>query len=114
MSSGTTYDFPRPDQPQQLHEEIAQTRAELGGTVEALAAKSDVKTRAKRALHDTTGRARRQVAAIRKRAGEISQQPTVRRAAPPAAAAILAAVLGTTVTVAGVLARPDSLTHLRR
>ena len=36
--------------PEQLREEIAETRAELGKTVEALAAKADVKAQAKQKL----------------------------------------------------------------
>jgi uncharacterized protein DUF3618 len=41
-----------PTDPQQLRDEIAQTRAELGDTVQALAAKTDVKARAKRSASD--------------------------------------------------------------
>ena len=39
--------------PEQLREEIAHTREELGDTVEALAAKTDVKGQAKQKLEDT-------------------------------------------------------------
>lgn len=38
--------------PEQLREEIEQTRAELGDTVEALAEKSDVKAQAKKAVEE--------------------------------------------------------------
>jgi len=44
--------------PQQLRAEIEQTRADLGETVEALAAKTDVKARAKEAAADATERAK--------------------------------------------------------
>ena len=39
--------------PQEIQREIAQTRQELGDTVEALAAKTDVKAQAKRKAQDT-------------------------------------------------------------
>lgn len=39
--------------PEQLREEIEQTREELGDTVEALAAKTDLKAQAKRKANDT-------------------------------------------------------------
>jgi len=65
---------------QELRAEIAQTRAELGQTVEALAAKADVKARAKEA-------ARRQVSVLRDKASEAGRNPAVRRSAAPAAAA---------------------------
>ncbi len=44
-----------------LRDEIEQTRAELGQTVEALAAKADVKARAKQAGRDASELARTQV-----------------------------------------------------
>lgn len=57
-----------PTDPGQLHGEIQQTRAELGDTVEALAAKTNVKARSKRAAgqladqaKDALGDARDQV-----------------------------------------------------
>ena len=45
-----------------LRREIAQTRAQLGATVEALAAKADVKARAQVAVDDAKTRARAAVA----------------------------------------------------
>jgi hypothetical protein len=42
-----------PSDPQELREEIARIRADLGDTVEALAAKADVKARAQEAVHST-------------------------------------------------------------
>jgi hypothetical protein len=101
-----------PGQPQQLREEIEQTRADLGGTVEALAAKTDVKTRAKQALSATAGRTRQQLDAAKtktvqaadttkQRVTAASQNPTVRRATPPVALTVgLAAVVGTVIVVA--------------
>jgi hypothetical protein len=46
---------------QALRAEIAQTREELGHTVEVLAARMDVKERARQAAKDTAQRARRQL-----------------------------------------------------
>ncbi|WP_433828511.1 DUF3618 domain-containing protein [Actinoplanes sp. CA-015351] len=100
-----------PTDPAQLRAEIQQTRADLGGTVEALAAKTDVKTRAKQALSDTAGQARQRVsvataktaqAAVttKERLTEASRHPTVRRALPPTAiTAAAAAVLCTALVV---------------
>jgi hypothetical protein len=45
-----------PTEPEQLRQEIEQTRAELGETVEALAAKADVKGRAQDAVEDAKER----------------------------------------------------------
>jgi hypothetical protein len=46
-----------PTEPEELRQEIAQTRAELGATVEALAHKADVKARA----HETAEEVRERV-----------------------------------------------------
>jgi hypothetical protein len=59
-----------PTDPQQLRAEIEQTRAELGETVQELAAKTDLKARAKQALGDAAGRARRNLAGVKDQAGE--------------------------------------------
>ena len=50
-----------PTDPQQLRSEIAQTRAALGDTVEALVAKTDVKARAKAGVEDAAAQAREKV-----------------------------------------------------
>jgi len=47
---------------QMLRDDIKQTRAELGETVQALAAKTDVKARAKEQVEQTKQRVRAQVA----------------------------------------------------
>ncbi|WP_239138777.1 DUF3618 domain-containing protein [Actinoplanes regularis] len=100
-----------PTQSRHLRDEIEQTRTGLGDTVQALAAKTDVKTRARQALSGTGGRIRQQLAAakgktgqaastVKGRAVEASRNPTVRRALPPTAiAAAVAAVIGTAVVV---------------
>jgi hypothetical protein len=47
-----------PADPDALREEIARTRAGLGETVEALAAKADVKARAQEAMHSSVAAAK--------------------------------------------------------
>ncbi|MFI5892073.1 DUF3618 domain-containing protein [Actinoplanes sp. NPDC051513] len=59
-----------PTDPQQLRAEIEQTRAELGETVQELAAKTDVKTRAKQAVGDATGQARRTLTGVKDQAAQ--------------------------------------------
>ncbi|MFC7533257.1 DUF3618 domain-containing protein [Actinoplanes sp. GCM10030250] len=71
-----------PSDPRQLRDEIEQTRADLGTTVEALAAKTDVKTRAKR-----------RVATVKQQVADAGQRPEVRQAAQPAVIAVAALVL---------------------
>jgi ElaB/YqjD/DUF883 family membrane-anchored ribosome-binding protein len=51
-----------------LRQEIAQTRAELGETVEALAARADVRARAKEKVDETKARAREAVAEAKAKA----------------------------------------------
>ena len=62
-----------------LREEIEQTRAELGQTVEALAAKVDVKARARQATRDAADFARTQISLARSGVGR-----------PPVAVVLLA------------------------
>lgn len=57
-----------PTDPQQLRAEIERTRAELGETVQELAAKADVKSRAKQAVGDAAGRARQRLAGVQEQA----------------------------------------------
>jgi len=52
MSDKNGSEAPKPD-PEALRAEIAQTRADLGETVQALAAKADVKARAKDQVEET-------------------------------------------------------------
>jgi hypothetical protein len=68
----------------ELRAEIAHTRAELGETVQALAAKADVKARVRGSVHDVSDRGR-----------EMVQRCTdaVRRRPAPLAAALSAAIL---------------------
>ena len=101
--------------PEQLRAEIEQTRADLGQTVEALAAKTDVTARAKEAAADAAGRAKtklddaRHIAtdrlapakertlALKERA---AHDPAVRRSLLPAAGVAAMAVVGVILVVA--------------
>jgi ElaB/YqjD/DUF883 family membrane-anchored ribosome-binding protein len=57
-----------------LRYEIERTRAELGETVELLAARADVKARAQEAMDEVKGRARAKAADASKRAQDLVQQ----------------------------------------
>jgi transposase-like protein len=77
--------------PEDVRAEIAQTRAQLGDTVEALAAKTDVKGQAKRAVSDAratvsdrAGDAREAVAGKTNEALSAAQQATPDSAADAA------------------------------
>ena len=106
-----------PDDPQQLAEEIEQTREQLGETVEQLAAKADVKARAQDKagqltgrLKDKAGQARQQAATAAARISKVTPEP-VRRATAKAAATArqrrmtLAAAIGAGVLAWMVIAR---------
>ena len=54
-----------PTDPRELRAEIEQTRADLGETVEALSAKSDVKARAKHAAADAVDEAKQKLVAAK-------------------------------------------------
>ncbi len=86
--------------PQQLREEIEQTRTDLGGTVEALAAKTDVKARAKQQLTAVKDRTVQVAGTAKERVGRASRTPAARKAVPVTAiAAVVAALAGTAVVV---------------
>jgi gas vesicle protein len=71
-------------EPEQIREEIEDTREELGDTVAALAEKSDIRAQARRKLEEASGTAKR----------KLSDLPeTIQRNAGPAAAAGGAVVL---------------------
>src|SRR4051794_9858140 len=59
-----------PKDPDELRDEIEQTRADLGETVEALAAKADVKTRAKKAVASATDEVKDKAQAAKEQATE--------------------------------------------
>ncbi|MCY1143771.1 DUF3618 domain-containing protein [Actinoplanes sp. Pm04-4] len=110
-----------PIDPQQLRAEIEQTRADLGDTVEQLAAKADVKARAKQAVGDATDTAREKLAGLKDQAaqtaGVVSEKAAtakqqlansdlpepIRRPLP--LAAIVAAAAAVIVTVVVVVRR---------
>lgn len=69
-----------PTDPEQLREEIAQTRAELGETAAALAAKADVKARTKDAAADARARAAQAATDARARAAQAAAEAKDRAA----------------------------------
>jgi hypothetical protein len=98
MSSDTTTRAhgATPTEPDELKAEIARTRADLGETAAALAAKTDVKARVRAKASDVAGRTTALAGTVRDRAAT-----TVRRPVP---VAIIAAVASAAV-VAFVLIR---------
>jgi hypothetical protein len=84
-----------PTEPEALRKEIEQTRAELGETVEALAAKADVKARAHEAVDDAKQRARGAMDSVAYQVGK--QREKVASLPAPARMAIAAAVAGLVV-----------------
>ena len=81
-----------PIEPEALRREIEQTRAELGETVEALAAKADVKARAQDAVDDARDRARGVVDNVAYQVGK--QREKVATLSPPVRVAIAALAVG--------------------
>jgi Protein of unknown function (DUF3618) len=75
----------QPSDPAALREDIEQTRQEVGDTVEALAAKADVRGRVRRKAADTTEQAKQKVAeaagAARTKAQDLKEQAVARTAA---------------------------------
>jgi len=69
-----------PTDPEQLREEIEQTRAELGETAAALAAKTDVKARTKDAAADARARAAQAATDARARAAQAAAEAKDRAA----------------------------------
>ena len=63
-----------PDGQQELEKEIEQTREQLGQTVEALAAKVDVKTRAQQELGQLTARLKGKATEAKGKATEATRQ----------------------------------------
>jgi hypothetical protein len=73
MDEGTSTRGPAVDAPkrgpQEIREDIEQTREELGETVEALAAKTDIKGQAKAKVEATKAAARAKVETVKDRVG---------------------------------------------
>jgi hypothetical protein len=86
-SAGETVDTQRDRTPEQVREEIEHTRAELGDTVAELAAKTDVKSQAHRAVDNAkatvTGKAREVKSSAGAKRDEIAT--TAREVMPPSA-----------------------------
>src|ERR1700722_14985019 len=80
-----------PDNPEALVEEINRTREELGNTVEALAAKADVKARAQQKATDVSGQLKDKVRDVTQglsgKAGQLKGEGTDRAAGARQAAA---------------------------
>lgn len=70
--------------PDELREDIARTREQLGETVEALAAKADIKARAQQKAADTVGQVRQRA----RQAADRMPGPADKRSASLAAAAL--------------------------
>jgi LPXTG-motif cell wall-anchored protein len=105
MSDGAT-----PTDPEQLRSEIDRTRADLGDTVQALAAKTDVKARAKHAAGTAADEAKQKLTAAKDQTvdaaiavkDQIAQgevPPQLRRPMPWAALAGAAALAGLVVVL---------------
>lgn len=61
------------EDPSTIRQDIEQTRAEMGDTVEALGYKTDVKTRAKNAISDKVGSAKQKVTGATPDSGDVKQ-----------------------------------------
>jgi septal ring factor EnvC (AmiA/AmiB activator) len=90
---GTASDAPRPsDDPQVLREEIERTREQLGETIEALAAKADVKAQAQQKLSQLTARLKTAAGQAKQRAAATSASISKATPEPVQRAASTAAV----------------------
>jgi len=85
--------------PEEIQREIEQTREHLGQTVEELAAKADVKTRAQAKVADVKARARVRAAEV---SGQVRRSQAVRRDWPLA------------LVAAGIMAMGAALAWRRR
>jgi hypothetical protein len=81
-----------PTDPEALRAEITQTRAELGKTIEALVAKTDVKARAKVAVEQTTDQAKEKLRSVRHQV--LDTASTAGKRAPVVAAVAALALAG--------------------
>lgn len=63
------------DEIAEVRQEIERTRDDLGDTIEALAAKADVKARAQERVHATTAAARARMAGVTGRVREVTPEP---------------------------------------
>lgn len=73
MSSSEPATAPEPSMtPDQLREQIEQTRADLADTVDALAAKADIKGQAKEKAHELTDSVKDKAAAVKDKAADLA------------------------------------------
>jgi hypothetical protein len=93
VTTGTAAPAP-PDDPQVLRHHIERTREQLRGTVEALAAKADVKTRVQDKASQLTGRLKTKTAQARQQAvaqaGQVQHQLADKTAGPRRQAGVVA------------------------
>jgi hypothetical protein len=89
---------PDPASAAELQQEIERTREHLGQTVEELAAKADVKSRARAKTADVKSRARATTAEVKRKAadasGQVRRSQVVQRRWPLAAAAAGVILIG--------------------
>jgi hypothetical protein len=82
----------------ELQQEIEQTREHLGQTVDELAAKADVKSRAQAKTADVKSRARAKTAEVKRKAadasGQVRRSQVVQRRWPLAAVAVGVILIG--------------------
>jgi Protein of unknown function (DUF3618) len=102
-----------PSDPDALREEIEQTRADLGDTVEALAHKLDVKAQAKEAVSDVKDKASTTLSSVQSstaaRAGQLRDSATnTYRSKPQVAWGVVAAVVAVALVVAWASRRGSS------
>jgi len=76
MSTAGDGETPAPESPEALRADIEETRAELGDTVEALAAKTDVKARAEDRVEGIKQDARAKAEQARVKADEVKAKVT--------------------------------------
>jgi hypothetical protein len=94
-----------PSDPDALREEIEETRAELGNTVEALANKLDVKAQAKSAVSDAKDKATTTLSSVQSTAAAGAEQlrdtaTNTYRSRPQATWAVAAVALAVVVVIA--------------
>jgi preprotein translocase subunit SecF len=70
-----------PTDPKHLRAEIEQTRSELGETVQQLAAKADVKARAKQAVGEASDRVQQKLAVVKDQAAQAAGAATEKASA---------------------------------
>ena len=106
-------DTSAPSDPEALREEIEETRAELGNTVEALAHKLDVKAQAKEAVSDAKDKAATTLSSVQTSAAARADQlrdtaVNTYQSRPQVAWAVVGAVVAVVVVIAWASRRRSS------